>query len=253
VIGGGDVRSTLIGANAFDSQRACLYLGTAAWIAVPCSGDTHNFLGATATTGAALKWLLALLEGDGEGDGPRQSYGRSYAALVQEAESVPAGARGLIFLPHLMGERGPRYNPEAKGVLFGLTLAHGRGEIARAVLEGCAFQIGWILENSGCVVREVIAVGGGAKSALWLSIIADVTGTTLLTPWVLEAGALGAAIFAGVGVGIFRDVQDAAKELVYIAERIEHDRTRHKFYGSVYPMFVELEDKVASLYGKVPI
>jgi len=99
----------------------------------------------------------------------------------------------------------------------------------------------------------MVAVGGGAKSPLWLSIIADVTGTPLLVPRVLEAGALGAAIFAGVGVGVYRGVQEAAAALVQIMGRHEPDEAQHEFYGRIYPIFLELEDKVTPLYGRVPV
>jgi xylulokinase len=116
-----------------------------------------------------------------------------------------------------MGERGPEPDPEAKGVLFGLTLAHGRADITRAVLEGSAFQLRRILESCGLSSSsEIVAVGGGAKSALWLDIIADVTGLTLLVPRVVEAGALGAAILAGVGVGVYPDIREASRALVHI-------------------------------------
>jgi len=250
VIGGGDTICTLSGANAFDPKRACLYLGTAAWVSIPRPGTTFGSFGATATTGASLKWLVELF---GVGD-LQHSPGSSYTALLQEAGGVPPGARGLIFLPHLMGERGPQYNPEAKGVLFGLTLAHTRREIARAVLEGCALHLRWILESLGpSDVEEVVAVGGGAKSAFWRGIIADVTGITLLVPRVLEAGALGAAILAGVGVGIYPGVQEAAGELVRIVGRHKPDGARHELYRGIYPIFLELEERVAPLYGRVPV
>ena len=261
VIGSGDVLCTCIGANAFDfgelsradPKRACLYLGTAAWISIP--GTRGRTIGATATTGASLKWLAELLGiGDlqcSDSDLPLDS---SYTAFLQEAESVPPGSRGLIFLPHLMGERGPQHDPEAKGAFFGLTLAHGRSELARAVLEGCAFQLRRILENPASFgIGEMVAVGGGAKSTFWLSIIADVTGIPLLVPRVLEAGALGAAILAGVGVGVYPGVREAAEALVQIVSQHEPDRARQDLYTRIYSIFLDLENRVAPLYGRVPV
>ncbi|UCC65269.1 MAG: hypothetical protein JSV36_09615, partial [Anaerolineae bacterium] len=212
VVGAGDVRCTLIGANTFgwgeevppsgraERARACLYLGTAAWLSIgrpvsdgvapiaahartPYRSLADDCFGATATTGAALKWLVRLF-------GWQRPDGRipAYAPLFQAAEGAPLGARGLIFLPHLMGERGPRYDSQAKGTLFGLTLAHSRGDIARAVLEGCAFQLRWIADGlCPAGMGEVVVVGGGAKSSFWLGVIADVMGVSLLVPRVLEA------------------------------------------------------------------
>lgn len=257
IVGGADVYCTLVGANALDPPedsapvRACLYLGTAAWLSVARSGPVHRrFLadrfGATATTGAALKWLVTLFGAPRPG-----SPSLSYAALLREAERVPIGASGLLFLPHLMGERAPECNPDARGAFFGLSLAHGRGEVVRAVLEGCAFQLRRIaeaLDLSG--VEAITVVGGGAKSALWVQIIADVVGRTLLVPRVVEAGALGAAILAGVGVGACGcSVGQAAQRLVHVARRIEPDLSHHKSYSRVYTVFLDLERGVSPLYG----
>ena len=156
----------------------------------------------------------------------------------------------MLFLPHLMGERAPENDPDAKGVLFGLSLAHGRDDVARAILEGCAFQLRRIaktLDLSG--VEAIVVVGGGAKSPLWVQLIADVMGTPLLVPRVLEAGALGAAILAGVGVGIYGDgVREAARRLVQIVERVEPDPSHHESYGRAYSLFLELERSVGPLY-----
>jgi xylulokinase len=255
VVGAGDVQSTLVGANTFGARHACLYLGTAAWMSVArpaaaAAGERVDrplsaaCFGATSTTGAALKWLRQLLQGDAA------SPAASYGALLQEAAAAPVGARGLIFLPHLMGERGPRDDPQAKGVLFGLTLAHGRGDIARAVLEGCAYQLRRIASGLPLPEKnEMIAVGGGAKSELWLSILADVMGVALLVPRVVEAGALGAAILAGVGVGVYPSVEEAAAALVQIQARVAPDEARRERYEAAYALFLELEERVAPLYG----
>ncbi len=245
VVGGSDVRCTRIGANAEDSGRACLYMGTAAWIATP--HRRPGAFGATATTGATLKWLVGLLGLGGQGS-PADSYNR----LLQNAERATPGAKGLIFLPHLMGERGPRPDPFAKGVFFGLSMAHGRAEMVRAVLEGCALHLRSILDGLG-PVDEMAIVGGGAKSPLWRKIIADATGVTLLVPEVLEAGALGAAILAGVGVGIYPSVGEAAGRLVRVAERCEPDGARHRLYTHIYEVYRELEERVAPLYSRVPV
>lgn len=247
VIGGSDVKCTRIGAGAYESDRGCLYLGTSAWIAGP--QRRPGSFGATATTGAALKWLVRLFA-LADGDAP----GAAYAALLEEAATVAAGAEGLIFLPHLMGERGPRYDPQARGVLFGLTLAHGRAQIARAVLEGCALHLRSILDSLGSEPpREIVTVGGGARSALWRQIIADATGACLLVPRVLEAGALGAAILAGVGLGVYPSVQVAADRLVEIVEQREPEPASRALYSRIYRLYLELEERVAPLYAQVPV
>jgi xylulokinase len=257
VVGGGDVYCTLVGADALNPPedtvpvRACLYLGTAAWLSVarPRSARGRfgaDCFGATATTGAALKWLLTL-SGAARPDSPSFSY----AALLREAGNVPLGARGLLFLPHLMGERAPENDPDAKGVFFGLSLAHGRSDLARAVLEGCAFQLRRIAETLDLSdVEAIVVVGGGAKSALWVRMMADVMGIPLLVPRVLEAGALGAAILAGVGVGAYAEnVGETARRLVQVAERVEPDLSHRESYERIYSLFLELERSVDPLYG----
>jgi xylulokinase len=253
VVGGGDVGCTLIGANARAPVapgapiRACLYLGTAAWVSTQRTLSAGTF-GATATTGAALKWLSALYRPESEA-GPGDPS-PSYADLVELAQDAPLGSNGLLFLPHLMGERAPRPDPCAVGVLYGLTLAHGRGEIARAILEGCACQLRRIVEALGVQVDELVAVGGCVKSRLWLQIIADVTGLPLLVPRVVEAGALGAAILAAVGIGLYPSVELAAEEWVQIAGRVEPNATAQAAYGEVYTAFLELEEHVAPMYAR---
>jgi xylulokinase len=148
-----------------------------------------------------------------------------------------------------MGERAPQADPCARGVLYGLTLAHRRDDLARAALEGCAFQLRRIAESlpSGGI-DEMVAVGGGARGALWLQILADVIDIPLLVPRVLEAGALGAAIVAGVGVGVCRSAQEAAGQWVVVARRVAPDAARHEQYNRVYTFFTEVEERVAPLY-----
>jgi xylulokinase len=249
-IGGGDVACTLIGTNVADPvasaapARACLYLGTAAWISAGRTLSPRTF-GATATTGAALKWLAALV-GSTPGDGPSLPY----SGLVETAGSIPIGAHGLLFLPHLMGERGPAADPCAVGVLYGLSLAHSQAEVVRALLEGCACQLRRIVEALEVHVTELAAVGGGAKSPLWLQIIADVIGLPLLVPRVVEAGALGAAILAAVSIGRYASVGQAAGEWVRVARRVEPDGAAHAVYDEVYADFLELERRIAPMYGR---
>lgn len=250
-VGGGDVTCTLLGADVVDPtgftgpQRACLYLGTAAWVSAARTLSAGTF-GATSTTGAALKWLASLYGLVPAAGEPQLSY----AGLATEASGAPLGSRGLLFLPHLMGERGPTADPRAVGVLYGLSLAHGRPEIARALLEGCACQLRRIVEALDVTVAELVTVGGGAKSPLWLQIIADVTGLPLLIPRVVEAGALGAAILAAVAIGLYSSPEQAAADWVRIDTRIKANPTAHTAYNDIYAAFAELEARVAPMYGR---
>jgi xylulokinase len=270
VIGGGDVRSTLLGANALHTRRACLYLGTAAWLSQPPLDAPQtapmgeppserplrpDTFGTMATTGAALRWLRDLWEGTAATPGTSKTCANappaSYAAMLREAKRSPPGAQGLVLLPHLMGERGPRPDPYATGTLYGLTVAHGQGDVTRALLEGCAYQLRRIAERMPAEGRrETVVVGGGAQSALWLQILADVLDLPLSVPRVLEAGTLGAAMVAGVGTGIYPSTHEAAAEVVEIADRIEPNPERVETYDQLYAFFVDLEGRVAPLYKR---
>lgn len=150
--------------------------------------------GGAATAGAAVAWFRSLL---GEGT--------DLATLEEEAAGVPAGSAGLVFLPYLMGERSPIWDPRARGVFAGLSLAHTRGHLYRAVLEGLAYALRHNLEaarQAGYRVEgEMRAVGGGARSPLWMQILADATGYPVRA--VPEGGeaALGSAMVAALGLG----------------------------------------------------
>lgn len=263
VIGCGDTLATLIGANANQPGRGCLYIGTAAWLSLgsftsyftppqaPSSAPRRRRgFGAAATTGATVKWLRDLVSGSPEGGGVREPL--AYETLLEEAATVEPGAEGLIFLPHLMGERGLS-NPYAKGVFFGLTLAHGRRHLMRAVLEGSAYFLRQLMDRGGDPLEEMVTVGGGAKSPLWRQIFTDITGVRALVPRILETGTLGAAILAGVGVGLYTSVPDAAERVVDIVCEHTPDPQWQERYDRMYRIYRELEDRVAPLYPDVPV
>jgi xylulokinase len=194
-VGTGDWMATLLGAAAVLPERACVYLGTAGAIGGFASAQTAAHLteplcfAANTATGSALTWLADLV-GD---DAP---------SLATAAEEVPPGARGVKFLPHLMGERGDAPRPSARGALLGLTLAHNQADLARAVLEGTAM---WLRTISATELdrrdpAELIAVGGGARSGVWLRILAAVLQRDLLVPETTEAGLLGTAMIAATAI-----------------------------------------------------
>ena len=149
---------------------------------------------AMAATGRALDWYRdAILGGTITTD-----------ALLAEAAATPPGADGLVFLPYLAGERSPIWDPDARGVLAGLTLGHGRGHVARAIVEASALAIRHVaapMLAAGVQVTAMRACGGPARSAFWNGVKADVTGFPVLVPDVLETAVLGSAIVAAVGIG----------------------------------------------------
>ena len=169
--------------------------------------------------------------------------GDDYDALLAEAAGVPAGADGLTFLPYLAGERTPHANPLARGGFVGLTLRHGRGHATRAVLEGVAFGLRdnlELLRQSGVAApREVRVAGGGAVSPLWRQVVADALGVPISPVDTPDAAAVGAALLAGVGAGVWPDVA-AAAQTVTVSEATEPQRGRldaaYERFRSLYPL-----------------
>jgi xylulokinase len=141
----------------------------------------------------------------------------SFDALTAEAEGVPAGADGLRFLPYLTGERTPHPDPLARGGFIGLTARHTRAHMTRAVLEGVAFGLKdcfALIQEAGLPDNvQVRITSGGAKSALWRSIIADVLGYPNVRVNTTEGAAFGAALLAGVGAGVYADARQACASI----------------------------------------
>lgn len=165
-------------------------------------------------TGAILRWLRALAYAGPAEAGPAGDD--LYERMSAEAAAVPPGAEGLFLLPFFMGARSPRWQPLARGAAVGLTLEHGRAHLVRAAMEGVAFELRacrQVLEEAGLAPVRIVAMGGGAKSSLWLQIKAAVMGVPFVVPRNDLAAPLGAAVLAGWGVGLFEDPEETARRL----------------------------------------
>ncbi len=173
--------------------------------------NTYHLLGAILSAGLSLKWLREnILHTPG-----------SYTVFDEEVKKIKAGSEGIIFLPYLLGERSPYMNPQAKGVFFGLSLKHHRAHLIRAVMEGVVFALRdclEVFEELGIKIEQVIASGGGAKSKVWRQIQADVFNKEISMTQSIEQAATGTAILAGVGVGIYKDVEDGCIKVVKLKE-----------------------------------
>jgi xylulokinase len=181
-----------------------------------------------ATSGAVTAWL-------------RDLTGRGYAELVEAASEVPAGSRGLLVLPYFAGERTPIFDPDARGVVIGLTTAHGRAELYRAALEGIAHGVRHNLEvfadAGGPSSPRLVAVGGGTRGGLWTRIVSDVTGLPQDVPADTTGAALGDAFLAAAAVGAADDVR-AWNPVVDTVEpddaaHVLHDEF-HRHYRALY-------------------
>lgn len=207
VCGGGDYACACLGAGVLRAGTAAMMLGTSGNLLVPAPRGTDTRLFNTVhvtgeglslggvLAGGAVRWFIEML-GDDDPD--------LLTILENEALQVPPGAEGLIFLPYLMGERTPIWDPDARGVFLGLSSRHRRGHLYRAVLEGVALayrQMVKIFASVGSPIDEVIAINGGARSPLWRQIFADILGIPIR--WRPHSGgtALGAAFLAAHGIG----------------------------------------------------
>ncbi len=249
-VGGADTLCTRLGVGPLAADEVCIYLGTAAWIAMmgPAGPDGRPAVrgfGATSTTGAALRWVRDLLGVTAE------AVSISYDTLTRQAADVAPGSEGLMFLPHLMGERGPTADPLARGALVGLTLRHGRPEVVRAVLEGTAFHLRRLIEARSAALRGAgsgptggVACGGAARSSLWMQLLADVIHLRLRVPAVAEAGALGAAMLGGVAAGLL-SIDTAPSRMVRFARTFQPSPTTASRYDGLYARYCALDDLLA--------
>ena len=209
-------------------------------------------MGVTQGAGISLRWMRDLL-----GAQSLSEAGDPYDALTREASASPAGSRGLVWLPYLQGERTPHLDPNARGVLFGLTTAHQRGDVIRAVLEGVAFSLRdslEIIQELGLPLRRVKIAGGGARSPLWRQIVADVLGHPISLEPEDRGPAFGAALLAGVSAGVYEAVDEAcavtARRSPELAPRANTQSVYQATYGvyrELYPALVESFGAVASL------
>jgi xylulokinase len=181
--------------------------------------------------------------------------GVAFEDLVEEASGPPPGSDGLLFLPYLTGERTPHPDPLARGAFVGLTVNHGRAHLTRAVMEGVAFGLRDSLELMRGVglaaSTEIRATGGGSRSALWRTILADVLGARIATTSTTEGAAQGAATLAAVGAGWFGSVQEACRATVRIGDPIEPS-TDVATYAEAYARYRELYPALAPTFHALP-
>ena len=253
-MGCGDEMAATLGAGVFEPGEVCDVVGTAEPVCAASSEpredptmlvECHPHADPDAwllenpgfVSGGNLRWWrdqFAPIERGAEAEG----LGDAYDLLSKEAERVPPGAEGLVFLPCMQGAMAPEWNGAARGVFYGLTLAHSRAHMTRAILEGSAFALRDIVEamaNAGLDVRRLTIVGGGAKGPLWRQIKADVTGLPVRVPTSVETTATGAAILAAVASGLYGSVADAVNAFVaYRPEEHEPDPERREAYDEAY-------------------
>ena len=233
--GGAMTIQAAVDRNARDpSGRTPVYVNSAP--------GTYMYCPVCPTGGMALTWFRDQF-GAPETDRAAAGGPSAYDLLADLAATVPPGCDGLTMLPHLAGAFSPEYEPAARGVFAGFTLAHGRGHFVRAVLEAIAFMLRRNLEllaGAGAQATEVRSHGGGARSSLWNQVKADVCGLPIVTLAGENAAVRGDAMLAGVAIGAFRDLAAAERALVATEARFEPDAATRGRYDEAYERYIRL-------------
>jgi len=258
VAGAGDQAAQAVGTGIVGPGVISVTLGTSGVVFAAAeryqpepAGRLHTFchavpgrwhwMGVMLSAGGSFRWLRDAL-GQPERAQALATGQDPYDLLASQAQTVAPGCEGLIFLSYLTGERTPHADPNARGVFFGLTVRHTKGHLIRAVLEGVSYGLRDSLEllrELGVEIRQVRATGGGARSPVWLQILADVFGAEIVTVNVAQGAAYGAALLAAVGVGIFPDVPTACAHTVRVTARFEPGSAT-KVYARFYQRYREL-------------
>lgn len=200
-----------------------------------------------ASTGGTVRWLLDTL------GGALPAGSERYAQADTAAAAIKPGADGLTVLDFWQGSRTPIKDPQARGTIWGLTPAHTPGHLLRAIYEGTAYGNRHILDKLGQLgvpTSQIVACGGGTRSALWLQILADVAGVPISLTTVPDAVALGSAICAAVGAGAFPDLRTAGQAMVRLSTTVEPDAALRAVYDEGYVRYRETYTALAPLFQK---
>ena len=213
-------------------------------------GGTWYLMGVMLSAGMSLRWFRDQL-GEPERTLALQQDRDPYELLSRKAAEAPAGCDGLVFLPYLTGERTPHADPCARGVFFGLDLTKTRAHVVRSVMEGVVFGLNDSLEimrELGVSLSNVVAGGGGARSALWREMQADVFDIPIVTPRESDAAMLGAALLAGVASGVYTSIEEACGTAVSYTGRNEPDPANEESYGRAYSLFRSLYPALKDIF-----
>lgn len=253
VPGGGDGQCAAVGCGAIGSGLSMINIGTGAGVqtylskplidpeyilncAAHVMPDGWEMEGHTQASGAVLRWWRDEF-GSEELALQRTSKLDAFDLLIEHAKGVPPGCAGLLFLPLFNGSTAPKMDQQARGVFLGLSLAHGRSHVIRAILEGISLEIRWMLDAikfAGADIQEIRLVGGGARNPYWNQIHADILDRPISTLHNTDAAMVGAAMCGAVAAGYYRDMEEAAQKFIKIKETIEPRSQNRAVYQISY-------------------
>ncbi len=264
VVGGaGDNAAAAVGCGVVRDGTAFTTIGTSGVVfahtsqmSVDPSGRVHTFcsavpgawhvMGVTQAAGLSLKWYTENFC-DTERIEAERDGKNVYALLDEKAAGIPIGCDRLLYLPYLMGERTPHLDPNARGMFFGLSAMHTRSHLLRAVMEGVTYSLKdclTIFGGLGVKVDSMMACGGGGSSKLWRHMLADVFGCTVKQCVSNEGGALGAALLAGVGAGVYGSVEEACDKVISVKGEQPADAGNIEKYAKFYELYAKLYPSV---------
>ena len=265
VQGGIDSHAGMVGMSAVQDGDIAIVMGTSTvvmgqserpifadiWGPYPDAviAGAYTLGGGQTTTGSIIQWLVASLAG-----APADDLNRVLGSLEQKAASLPPGSDGLVALDHFQGNRTPLKDAKSRGAIWGLTLWHSMPHLFRAFLEANAFGTRHILDNlkdHGYGIKRVFAGGGGARSGLAVSILADVCGIDIQLVREGESTALGAAIWAGLGAGVFPNYTSAVQKMVKLGEVVHAHKERKKLYDFYYDKYLRTYQQLSGLMHEV--
>ena len=269
VCGGGDGVCATVGAGCIREGMAYSILGSSAWISMTTEKPiydsqmrTFNWAhivpgyvapcGTMQAAGVSYSWLKNQIC-TSEIEEAKEKGMSTYDLINREIEKSPAGANGVFFLPYLLGERSPRWNPNARGAFIGLTMEHKREDILRSVLEGITFNLNVILEvfKQHTTIDEITVIGGGAKGKVWRKIMADIFDIKILKlSYLEEATSMGAAVTGGVGVGVFKDFQ-VINRFISVDDIEKPNAENSRQYKKMIPIFNDCYFSLLEVYEKM--
>ncbi len=209
--------------------------------------------GCMLAAGGSFQWFRNNLAGEEMAAAKRKNVD-PYTLLIEQAKKAPAGAEGVYFLPYLTGERCPHPDPLARGGWIGVTTRTGRAELIRALLEGITFGMRDALEIMGEMeipIKQVRVSGGGARSAFWRQLQADIYGKPIVQTNAGEGPAYGVALLAGVGTGAFKSVEAACRSAIEQTEKIAPDRKSAAMYDRHYAIYRKLYGDLKERFAEI--
>lgn len=261
VAGSVDNSAAAVGSGAVADNALHLYIGTSSWVgahvakkktdlrhqiaAVPCAlPDRYLMMAMQSSAGANVEFLRHRL---------LRNRGNHFGDIEALAANSPPGARGLVYLPWLFGERGPVDDPNLRATLLNMSLEHEQADVARAVFEGVALNTRWMMEPVGkflgVAAAEITVVGGGAQSSFWCRILADVLNLSIKQPVApIQANVRGAAFIAGVGIGEMSFADVMAR--VPITQSYEPDTRKRALYDDAFAGFLDAYHQLAPWYRR---